>query len=113
MIRIFLFTLLVSSFASASSVQDTGTIKNVYFHSHDTVHAATWKGTLQVEIESLSWSDTDSTCNTRYVVVRPNDTHLISAILAAKMASQPVTVYANEDLKLSGTSYCYLRAVGV
>jgi len=109
--KLLIFLLLVSNFAMAKNVQGTGTIKNVYFHSKDSVLAASWKGMLQLEINSLSWNE-GTDCDTKYVAVRENDVHLVSAILAAKMANQPITVYANDDLKASG-SHCFLRAVGI
>jgi hypothetical protein len=111
MIRIFFILLLVSNTAFAGNVQGTGIIKNVYFHSKDSVLAASWKGMLQLELNSLSWN-VSTDCNTQYVAVREKDTHIVSAILAAKMSNKPITVYANDTIKASG-SFCFLRAVGI
>ena len=86
-------------------------VKNVYFHSKDAVIAANWKGMLQLEVNSLSWN-VETSCNSQYVAVREKDVHIISAVLAAKMANKPITVYVNDDIKATG-SYCYLRAVGI
>ncbi|PKG37033.1 hypothetical protein [Psychromonas sp. Urea-02u-13] len=109
--KLFFLLLLISNVAIAKNVQGTGTIKNVYFHSKDAVIAANWKGMLQLEVNSLSWN-VETSCNTQYVAVREKDVHIISAVLAAKMANKPITVYANDDIKATG-SYCYLRAVGM
>jgi hypothetical protein len=103
--------MLASNVAIAGSVHGVGSVKNAYFHSKESVIYPAWKGTLQLEIDSLAWNiETD--CNTQYVGVRENDTHIISAVLAAKMSGSPITVYANEDLKVTG-SFCYVRAVGL
>ncbi len=111
MYKILFILLFSSNTAFAGNVQGTGTIKNVYFHSKDSVLAADWKGMLQVELNSLSWN-VQTDCNTQYVAVREKDTHLVSAILASKMGNKSITVYANDNLKASG-SYCFLRAVGI
>ncbi len=110
LISIFVL-LFVSNAAVAGSVHGSGLVKKVYFHSASAVIADDWKGMLQLEIDSLSWNLTTD-CNTTYVAVRAADTHIISAVLAAKMAGSPITVYANTDLKAVG-SYCYVRAVGL
>ena len=109
--KLFFLLIFISNVAMAKNVQGTGTIKNVYFHSKDAVIAAIWKGMLQLEVNSLSWN-VETSCNSQYVAVREKDVHIISAVLAAKMANKPITVYVNDDIKATG-SYCYLRAVGV
>ena len=104
--------ILMSSTAFAGSVHGSGTVKKIYFHSLDSVIYDHWAGTLQLEIDSLSWNDATTECSTSSVGVRFKDTHIISAVLAAKMAGSTITVYANEDLRVAG-SYCYVRAVGL
>ena len=108
--KLFFILILVSNMATAESFQKTGTIKNVYFHSVDST-VTNWAGKLQLEIDTTDWG-TVTTCSTSYVAVRNSDTHLISAVLAAKMADMPITVYADGAM-VDGTSYCILRAAGI
>ena len=109
--KLLLLLILVSNVGLAKNVQGGGTIKNVYFHSKDSVIAAPWKGALQLEVNSLKWN-VETNCNTNYVAIRGEDTHIVSAVLAARMSNRPIVVYVNDDLKITG-SYCYVRAVGI
>lgn len=56
--------------------------------------------------ENIVWTKGDN-CSVNAVVVRNKDTHIMSAILAARMSSTPIRLYADDSLILSGL--CYLR----
>lgn len=60
--------------------------------------------------ESIQWNKTNSTCNTSSVVVRNEDSHIISALLSARVSKMAVRIYADDRFKIE--SECVVRAIG-
>ena len=85
-------------------------IDNIYLFSKEENIFPTHKGLTQLRFtSSIVWSN-DGSCDTAAVVIRNEDTHMISAVLAAKASSTPIRLFADDQFK--EREQCYLRAVG-
>lgn len=109
LILCFLFSSLTQAANTSSSAALD--IRAIYYFSKQESIYPDYKGLVQIYFEGdISWTN-NGTCSGSSVVVRNEDAHLLSAILAAKMSSSPIRVYADDSLKLAGQ--CYLRALGM
>ena len=108
---IFLLMLFSTSAYTANVWSDRAyEISNIAFYSkQDSIYPA-WRGVVQLRvIEGVTWSQ-ETTCNTSYFAIRNEDTHLISAAMAAYSTQKSVQFYVDDTLAVEG-QYCYLRAL--
>lgn len=112
--RLFLlfFCLIVSMNTFAKNTGSSGAyqINKIYMYSKYESIYPEHKGLVQITFTTdITWNNNGS-CSPKSVVVRNEDDHLISSILAAKAMGQPIFLYADDELQVA--SQCYLRAVG-
>lgn len=109
LILALLFSPIIQAANTSSSAELEVRVIN-YFSKQESIYP-NYKGVVQIYFEgNITWTNNGS-CGVNSVIVRNEDAHLISAILAAKMSSYPIRVYADDSLKLDG--HCYLRAIGM
>ena len=100
----------MQSYAVNAWSTDTVKIEYINYHSKQESIYPSHKGVLQVRIDSdIPWTN-DANCHLRSVIVRNEDTHLISALIAARVSSTPIKLFVDDSIRIS--SECYLRAVG-
>ena len=86
-------------------------IKNIFFYSKQEPFNPAWKGVVHLQFDNITWTS-NAKCHPQYVAVRNEDTHLISAVLSARIAKQPVKLFAYDTENVEG-NHCYLRAIGL
>ena len=99
--------------AGAANVYTDGGYKlnNTVMHSLQESIYPTWAGVVIIYPETpVTWIG-GNLCNTNAMIIRNEDTHLISLVLAAYTTSQPVRLFADDSLTVDG-NYCFLRAIG-
>ncbi len=111
MVRKLLLLCLFVPLVQAENVYtpEAHEISHLYFYSKQESIYPIWKGAIQVRFNTISWSD-GSNCHNKDVAIREEDSHLISAVLAAKMSKTPIHLFADDTLVVTG-NYCYLRAI--
>ncbi len=103
---------LIFSLSAAVKSVDSGVaieIKKMYFYSTGETNPD-FKGMVQIDFGTIPWT-TNTNCNTRYVMVRGEDSHIISALLSAQARNEPVRIYTEDSINNSGG--CVLRAIGL
>jgi hypothetical protein len=107
---VLMLVALGSANAQNNSTSSYYEIRNVIFWSKIEPIYPTWAGYISVEFtQPLVWATT-GTCNTSTVAVRPEDTHIISAVQVALATGKPVRLYSDDAQRVDG-SYCILRAL--
>lgn len=86
-----MFMLLMSLSAFAIAADGNGKISNIFFASKNFVGHP---DIVQFKIEG---GYSKSGCDSTFAAVRTVDSHLISALLAAKMADKAVEVYLDQN----------------
>lgn len=104
------FAALSANAADTNSIAPVKIIAVNFYSAEESIYPA-WKGIVQVQLDNLSWKNASS-CNTKYIAIRGEDTHLISAVLAARMSNSPINVYADDSLKIDSV-ICYARGIGL
>jgi len=103
---------LISAFSVAGSVYTAShldVVKSVTQHSDTDTLTPIWSGVTLVEFDpAVTWSS--GSCNTRYVVVRKDDTAVLSTILAAYAQGRKIRVYADDTARLE-SNYCFVRSL--
>lgn len=113
--KLIFIGLLLTALSSTSIAKETSSepgmeIENVYLFSKEESIFPTHKGLMQLRFKSpIVWSN-DGDCDTAAVIIRNEDSHMISAALATKASSTPIRVFADDVFKERGQ--CYLRAIG-
>ena len=105
-----LFLIVLLNDVKAKSMSSTAVpIKYLNFYSKEESIYPTHKGLTQVVIDgSIPWSSSTG-CKITSVIVRNEDKHLVSAILAARASSTPIRLFVDDTLSIN--QECYLRAV--
>ena len=110
LIIIALFSLSsINAFATNTSTGKV-TIKSVIFYSKQEPTYPTHAGHVQIHFESVTWSNGGS-CHPTSLVIRPEDTHLISSVLAAHMAGKQISIAADDNFKVN--IECIARAIAL
>ncbi|MDH5650954.1 MAG: hypothetical protein OEZ39_03665 [Gammaproteobacteria bacterium] len=90
-------------------------IKDIFFHA--TVQTlpgnSGYGGMTQVRFANINWNNS-TTCSIYDVFIKKEDTHMISAVLAAHATGKPIRLYVDDSAEGQGVNnICYLRAVGL
>ena len=104
---------LISNAAISANRSSDGTyeIKSLTFHSNEETIYPDASGVVAVYPEpEITWLD-NANCESRVVIVKQGDDHLVSALLAAYVSGTKVRFYVDDSVHASNTN-CYLRAVG-
>jgi len=107
-------TLLFSFITPQSFAADVSSqpveIKSMNFYSKQETIYPSHKGLLQVRTaQEISWS-ANSDCHSYSILVRNEDTHMISALITARATSTPIRLYADDTKRIN--TECYIRALG-
>ncbi len=110
-ITIFLLTLSLESFSEKIKSQHTE-IASMIARSNSTGLGAAWNGVISVHpTESFSW-DKDSNCEKSFVLIKSDDPHILSMLMAAQMAKKQVEFYLYDEININGI-YCFINSVRV
>ncbi|MGI0119879.1 hypothetical protein [Zooshikella sp. RANM57] len=104
------FPLVIHS-ANAANIYTASShsIGDITFHSvKETIYPST-AGVVQVTFSSIAWNDSTN-CNKRFVYIRNEDSHLVSAILTAYTAGMQIRIFVDDDLQ-ADDHICYVRAL--
>ena len=106
-IYILVFTLLVSSYASAGEVSATGEVGKIQYFSTANTLTTTWQGGLWFQIIEPD----NNICVDNLVSIDPDNDIAISILLAAKMAGNSISVTVDESVKYPhvGVGFCKLQ----
>lgn len=83
-------------------------INRMFFYSTQEPLNLAFSGMVQIDFGTIPWAQATS-CGTRHVMVRGEDSHIISALLSAQARKQPVRIYSDDSIAHEGG--CILRAV--
>mgnify|MGYP006897557016 CR=1 FL=1 len=88
------------------------TIKHISVHSNTDALTSEWSGVSVVYPEgSINWN-TETNCTGNLVLVKKDDKHILSTLLAAQAAQKLVKYYAFSTVNIGGT-YCFARAIRI
>ena len=113
--RLTLIIAIIFSFTSNVSAENRYTsegykIKTLVFYSKSESIYPTWSGVTHVHLaQVVNWNESTN-CERTSVVIRNDDSHILSAVLTAYSSSFPIKLYVDDSLKVEG-NFCYLRAV--
>ncbi|TQV82876.1 hypothetical protein [Aliikangiella coralliicola] len=106
--------MIISLKSFAKSV-DSGTglqISKITVHSNSNAIGTDWEGVTGVYPSSyIVWS-AETNCSTSIVLVKKDDSQILSMILAAKMAKKAVRFFVFDNINIDG-QYCFVRAITV
>lgn len=111
-LSIFLMSLSLSVFATDIQTNTYYGISNFTVHSNSGAITPEWEGvTVVFTSENVTWNKPTS-CVTNLVLVKKDDTQILSTIIAANMANKKVRYFVFDDVNIGGT-YCFVRGVTI
>ncbi len=87
-------------------------ISEIALHSKTDALTVEWSGvTVVYTANNIEWNK-ETSCSGSLVLIKEDDSHILSAVLAAKMAQKRVKFYSFDNTNIGG-NLCFLRAVGI
>ncbi len=116
-IYLFTFFIIATNIAYAGNTYTGGndyyTISEITPYSAVEPQNPNWAGKTQVKFtSSISWLGA-SGCSSDSVVIREDDSNILSLILQAFAMNKSIRLYADNNQTITGTDKCILRALSL